>query len=297
MVGTFVNNGPLVDAAARMLNDVPWIVVQTCARNNLTRKTVAFLNTLRFYGNSSGTVRIPVCIDDVACAAPPGATPEDIVHSVLEHMSLLIAEFGAPQSELYKFLCGTYENIRHLLVGKMVSTEKNTQMLQHCPHLNMGNLSAVFLFRIAGKDSDLCFLVTEDMAKRLKVSTEQLLKDAIKNFSPRVYSLMEFVAEKIGLEPPEPSPIFILSDKSMYFGAFALMEKSTLAYLAKELHSDLYILPSSVHELLILPVCHVDLSYLRETVLSVNCTEVSPEDVLSDSVYLFRADRGDIVEA
>ena len=64
--------------------------------------------------------------------------------------------------------------------------------------------------------------------------------------------------------------------------------------LAQELGSDLYILPSSIHEILLLPVSAGKPEELAEIVKEVNRTQVQPEERLSDSVYLYDRKSGEI---
>ena len=61
-----------------------------------------------------------------------------------------------------------------------------------------------------------------------------------------------------------------------------------LRALADDLGENFYILPSSVHEILLLPDSGAeDARYLREMIREVNATQVEPEEVLSDNLYYF----------
>lgn len=73
------------------------------------------------------------------------------------------------------------------------------------------------------------------------------------------------------------------------FGAnimyMALQQKDSLLDDVNDLAGDFYIIPSSVHELLLIPQDFGDPSDLIELVKNINATEVSPEDFLSNSIY------------
>jgi hypothetical protein len=60
-----------------------------------------------------------------------------------------------------------------------------------------------------------------------------------------------------------------------------------LEQVRERLGEDFYILPSSIHELLVLPRSMMDANELQEMVKCVNATVVNPEDVLSDGVYAY----------
>ena len=84
--------------------------------------------------------------------------------------------------------------------------------------------------------------------------------------------------------------LFVLSNKSRLFGAACLLYEELLSSFADMLQDDFYILPSSIHEVLLLPVKKSPpLSSLLEMVQDINQTEVVPEDVLSNHIYLYQS--------
>lgn len=58
--------------------------------------------------------------------------------------------------------------------------------------------------------------------------------------------------------------------------------------ICEKIGSNFFILPSSLHEVLIVPASkNMDLSELEDMVREVNATQVAPPDKLSDSVYRY----------
>ena len=79
----------------------------------------------------------------------------------------------------------------------------------------------------------------------------------------------------------------VLTTRDQINGAGVLFCDSVLQKIQDKV-GDFYVLPSSIHEVLIIPVSDgIDRDYLEEMVKSVNRDEVAPEDRLSDQVYLF----------
>lgn len=77
-------------------------------------------------------------------------------------------------------------------------------------------------------------------------------------------------------------------------GASAMLDTPVLEEFAAG-HGDLYILPSSIFEVLLVPVADpysTDPAFYTDMVRDVNRTQVEPEEVLSDNVYLYHADTG-----
>ena len=81
--------------------------------------------------------------------------------------------------------------------------------------------------------------------------------------------------------------MMVLSNQKNFFGASVILYSEQLRKVSEELGQDLYILPSSVHEVILLPEAGQDPDALRATVKRVNETEVRREEVLTDSVYRY----------
>lgn len=84
------------------------------------------------------------------------------------------------------------------------------------------------------------------------------------------------------------SKVYVLTNRYNTWGASAILYPEVLKTIAQKLGGDLLILPSSIHEVLFMrreniPEYHV----LAEVVKEVNKKEVLPEEVLSDSLYLY----------
>ena len=80
----------------------------------------------------------------------------------------------------------------------------------------------------------------------------------------------------------------ILTNSRKTYGACSILYPGVLERMAEQLNGDFYLIPSSVHEFLLLPK-EQDRGEdeLREMILEVNRTEISPEEVLSDHLYFF----------
>jgi hypothetical protein len=90
--------------------------------------------------------------------------------------------------------------------------------------------------------------------------------------------------------------MYVLSNRHKLNGSSCMLYPGLLKRFADKLQSDLFILPSSVHEVIILPATdghsHEELD---EMVREVNRTQLSREDVLSDHAYVFSRELGEII--
>ena len=84
-------------------------------------------------------------------------------------------------------------------------------------------------------------------------------------------------------------PMYVCSNSQKVNGAGVILYKDLLKQFAEKTGSDFYILPSSIHETLLVPVSdQMEVEALRSMVREVNATQVAPEEVLSDNVYIYR---------
>ena len=83
-------------------------------------------------------------------------------------------------------------------------------------------------------------------------------------------------------------PMYILGNSNRVNGASVINSTKVLGKLAKSINDNLYVLPSSIHEVIVVPASFVeDESYLKDMIRCVNDTEVQPNEVLSYSLYYF----------
>ena len=90
----------------------------------------------------------------------------------------------------------------------------------------------------------------------------------------------------------DAAPMYVLSNRTRVQGASCILYPNILKDFAAAVKSDFYILPSSVHEVILLPVQgDEDEEGLKRMVCEVNETQVEREEVLSDSVYYYSRER------
>ena len=152
-------------------------------------------------------------------------------------------------------------------------------------------------------DMDLYFRLFLDDFASIEVKNwfdfepEDLKAWAIANVSDEKYSMrtmFETLVEMSGGEPPifireEDCPqMFIISNKVRTYGAGFLTNTDFLNSIAKMFENDFYILPSSIHECIVLPYSKdIEVEELNKMIKEVNVTQVAEPEVLSDHAYFF----------
>ncbi len=194
-----------------------------------------------------------------------------------------------------------YSQMKDKLAMEVVSSKTNAEMLEKIPHENIEDMAVVYRFILQSNDDGRAsILVTNQMMDTMGVTHDQLRQDALENapkIKPLVISgmsevMMELVgveqAEMMGIVPVDPKDeqMFVATVPDKIHGAGVLAYKDFLEQAAERAGGDFFIIPSSIHELLIVPDNgQMDLASLESMVRDVNATQVAPEDKLTDSVY------------
>ncbi len=87
--------------------------------------------------------------------------------------------------------------------------------------------------------------------------------------------------------PDMEVPIYVVRNSECIYGATALLHEECFAELADKLEDDLCIIPSSIHELLVISLKEVKMEWIISTIREVNATEVDPKEVLADHPYIY----------
>lgn len=192
-----------------------------------------------------------------------------------------------------------YEAAKKYLCFDVVGSDRNADMLEKVPHTDKENISMVYRLQLDSTENGAAtVLITNAMMEQFGVTMEQLHADAMENaqeIRPADFRTMAAVmAEMMGM-PEEmmadmAPPMYVATNQDKVQGAAVMFYPDFMDQAAKELGGDIFILPSSVHEVLILPDDgNMNAQELKEMVTSINASEVSPEDRLTDSVYHYDA--------
>ena len=88
--------------------------------------------------------------------------------------------------------------------------------------------------------------------------------------------------------------VTIITNKSRILGATSLLYTKRLHEIAELAESDLFIIPSSVHEIMVLPIYEARVDFLKATVREANGTLVTGREILSDEIHIYRRETGSI---
>lgn len=206
-----------------------------------------------------------------------------------------------------------YEAIKDKLCVRVINYDKNAELLQRIPHRRFLDLAIVYhIMFVIADNMEASMQVTNDCLRAWGVTEEELLDVAyhntfcatgvrIRRMIDVVYALEKEVNspldEVIYNLAKEDSCMFVADTGTPKGGSVSLLMKEAFQQFAEKEGYDVYIIPSSLHELILVlkkeDISHV---FLQQMLQEVNHTAVHAEEVLSDHVYLYRRETDEIVD-
>lgn len=241
-----------------------------------------------------------------------GRPMDDIVGSLVSYAG----QEAEMKPKVEMSMLTNYEEAKEQLFIRVSSAERNADMLQNVPHKNVEDMAITYHIMVNHDSNGLASgIVNENLMERFGVSLDQLHDDAVKNtpnLFPTHFQSMESVMREMistdmrnqGMDEAdiqdtldmmlsnvgESPELYVLTNDQKLHGAATLFYPETMDMVAEQMKGDYFILPSSTHEVLVMPDdgC-VNAQELKAMVTEVNDTQVAPEDILTYEVYHYDA--------
>lgn len=255
-------------------------------------------------GKNNGTVKTGIVLQIPDCSVSPVIYLDGLLKKIDEGMekekalsglSEIIEEAVEAGKEFkdrkFQMDLENYDVAKKMLAVRLINTEDNREMLKNIPHSNIEDLSVIPILNVnasydMGVDGQIRI---ENKTLELWGKTEEeVLKDAIQNAEKTA----PYVIKGLPAYTGEPPVFYILTNTEMIYGASVISYPGVLDEVAKKIGEAYYLLPSSVHEMLIIEKSRgIPPEALGGMVREVNSTEVRPEEVLSDRIYEYDPER------
>ncbi len=193
----------------------------------------------------------------------------------------------------------SYENCRKHIVYRLVSAERNKELLETIPHIPFLDLAVVFYYLVNQDEEGIGSIrISNELMERWNVSTEELMEEATRNtpaLFPAKCNPMSSILEKMIFHMEEKermeyvcSEPYVLTNSNGINGASVWLYPDQLKNIANFFGKSFYILPSSIHEVLVLAESNNSseeelISMVRE----VNQSCVECDEILSDNIYYY----------
>jgi len=183
---------------------------------------------------------------------------------------------------------------------KLVNHEANEELLSGVPHRDYLDFALTYHWQVTDAPSAFSSVtITHELAQRFDLDEETLYKAAAENtprlFPFKLHTMAKAIGSLMGLEQDslpdmfggiEDYPMFVVSNERLQNGASVLMYEEFREEITEVFPEGFYVIPSSIHELIILPLGNNAEELLR-IIHEVNATQVPKEEFLSDNLYSY----------
>lgn len=224
-----------------------------------------------------------------------GVSLEDIYSDVLT-----IYETYMPKEDFDISQFVDFEKAKSKIIFKLVNKEKNVELLEDVPYVDFCDLALIFLCNVCDYNHKYgTILIHNQHLSYWNISLDALFKIAQENtpllLPYRFDNLINILDQAIRPENVNIDfGMYILTNDHKIHGATSLAYPGILEQISNTLNDDLIIIPSSIHEALIIPENRFDsdLSELHSTIADINEIELTDDEVLSDHPYFYKRDTG-----
>lgn len=283
---------PILEEIAKRINErlnVPAKAISVKKNNNVV------LNGINVGKQDNDRISAVLYIDHEIDGIINGITAiEDVVDDIIERYNNSAFGPNSPDlSNVDEFLSDK-ERVLANVHRALINTEMNDAMLNECPHKTFLDLTIVYRINI-GENASV--RITNDVMKLIGVTIDELDFAALQN-DRATYDYSNIVEMLRAMNPMIADsmegltmPMYVATKQNGYYGASIMCDFSYMNRVAKELGGDFLIIPSSVHEIIMLPMTEIgddiSIEYVKNMVGAINGSEVRDDEVLSYNVYKF----------
>ena len=216
-----------------------------------------------------------------------------------------------------------FDQVKDKIAARLVGAEGNEKLLENRPYTMVDDLAVTYCVMLGDSpDGSMSVPITNALMENYGINVEQLHALAMTNMdqlSPAIFKSMNEVMKEMMMPqmleqcggdevltdqmmsamcPPDVGNMYVLSNEQKLNGAAVLLNESVMEQVAEKVGGEFYILPSSIHETLIIPKsAGMERAELENMVQEVNATQVAPQDRLSDHVYTYDNETHEIYRA
>lgn len=165
----------------------------------------------------------------------------------------------------------------------------------HLAHDDFMDLAIGYYIRVPGGETTDILWISEKSLAASGITKDTLRKQALVNLTHdgyKIHDMGSILAPYLDLPPDDKScalPMFVLTNQGAFLGAAGILLNGLLSQFS-ELIGSFYVLPSSLHEAILVPAEGQDASELNAIIRSVNTAQVQPLEQLSNNAYYFDKD-------
>ena len=263
-------------------------------------------NGVKYHGitinHGEDTVLPTIYLEQFLIEYLDGTEMPEIISKILE-IDSSAREVNIPDMSFFT----DFHRIKDALFLKIINTEKNEELLSQVPSREFLDLSLVVYCDLSAfLEMNATVLVKNSHLESLGISKEELFNVATNN-TRNMKILKRDIAEVImsmeknrgAVVDNQPDfhsaydKIYVMTNKDMVFGAVTMIFDDVLDEFIMEKYSGVYIIPSSIHEVLLVPdLGNMDRDNLNSMIREVNLTSLLEQEILSFNAYYYSPKEG-----
>ena len=215
---------------------------------------------------------------------------DEIVQDIIENYETW--KFQGNNIEIKDFM--EFENCKNYIFPRLINRERNEEFLKNAVSTSFYDLELVYYVEYVDEyEVGYAMLISKNHLEIWNVSENTIIECAKQNIEGKpiyIETLSSLLKPLniIGKENTRRNEIYVVTNKGCSYGAYEVLRKNVQEKLRDILKGNFYIIPSSVHEMLIVSEKYgMPKEVLRGMVKTVNRTSVSLEEVLSDNIYFY----------
>lgn len=235
--------------------------------------------------------------------------PEDFATKDLAEAIISLYQVGMREAPAVESLSLEFDDIKDKLVVQLAEVDRNRDRLKEFAYKPLDNGMVMLAYVVVQEDErgSMRFAVTKDIVEGQNYDIDKMFETAMKNNEPVLVDTKDVIFTEVVKEVQNlfdketndklPHSMYTLTNSSTNLGAAALYYPDVQKRIADMLQNSYFVLPSSIHEVMILP-CSVNDNpeFLRKMVKEANETVVNPQEVLSDRVFVYDREKERLVE-
>ncbi len=272
-----------------LTEDVKYVSIQSTLKNNGVERDalIAVSESL----NISPTIYLDSYYDQYITGRPFESILHDIATTYMEHK---------PEHDFDITQFMDWEKVKYRVVRKLINYDNNKEFVESMAHKRVEDLAVVYQVLVEDDvvgDAYATIAVQNQHLKMWNVELDELDKIADLNTNRLLPFTFQSLAEMIrdmmnGISLPieVDLPMYYLGNKAKIHGAVNVLNEQAMDYVKELLGEEYYVIPSSIHEVLLLPY---DIGYeyedLEEMIYETNKSLVDETEILSDNAYVVDA--------
>lgn len=286
----------LADLQNRLGSDIQ-VTVQDIIKNNDTHLDGLTILSAKY--NLSPTIYLNHYFKQYEA----GRSLEEIENDILK-----VYRENCPSSNIDISFFTDYDKVKSRIIFKLVNYERNRELLSKVPHYRFLDLAIIFNCLVESSPSgsatilihdhhlDYWGITRDDLYALSQQNTPKLLSYDLRDMTEILKELFsDECTPSDDIHFKESCPMYVLTNRYKLNGSGCILYQNLLRDFANRIKSDLFILPSSIHEVLIIPVKNQTTPQeLTDMVKDVNSSQLSREEILSDHVYYYSREKEQI---